>query len=140
MSNTDPRIGAGTILKLGDGATNELFTKIAEVMTLGPIGQTAPEVDATPIDATERRYIGGLRDGNTVSMSLGWVGTNAQHKALRDGLGSKKNFQVEWADGSGAKFTLAITNVERGETTAEGIMLMNVEGRITGIINWTDPT
>lgn len=137
---SDAKIGAGSELRLSDGEpTTPVFTKVAEVTQVGEIGQTAPEQDATPIDATAREFIGGLREGNTVSLTLNWIGTSAQQKELRDGIGTVKDFEIAWPDNTGAEFALAINSFARGETTAEGIMTANLEGRITGPITWVDP-
>lgn len=140
MAQSNALIGAGTELRLGDGASPEVFTKVAEVTQLGEVGQTAPEVDVTPIDATERVFIGGLKEGNSVGFTLSYVAANENHKTLRDSLGDRKNFEVEWADGSKAGITLVINNFARGETTAEGVMTATLEGRISGEITYTDPT
>lgn len=139
MAQSQAVIAAGTLLKLGDGASPEVFTKIAEVTSLGEIGQTAPEIDVTPIDATERQYIGGLKDGNSVAFALSYVATNANHQDLRDSIGGTRNFEVEWIDGSKAAFPMAITAFSRGETTAEGVLTASLSGRIAGTITWTDP-
>jgi hypothetical protein len=140
MAQSAAKIAAGPLLKLGDGASPEVFSLVAEVTQLGEIGQTAPEVEVTPIDATERLYIGGLKEGNSVGFTLSYVAANATHKTLRDSLGQRKNFTVEWVDGSSAEFTLVINNFARGETTAEGVLTANLEGRITGDITYGDPT
>lgn len=140
MTQSLAKIAAGTQLRLGDGASPEVFNKVAEVTTLGEIGQTTPEIDVTPIDAQDRQYIGGLREGNSVSFTLSYVAANAQHKDLRDSRGNRRNFEVEWSDGSKAQFAMVITNFARGETTAEGVMTANLEGRISGAITWVDPT
>lgn len=139
MAQSQALIAAGTQLKLGDGASPEVFTKIAEVTQVSEIGETAPEIDVTPIDATARQFIGGLAEGNAVSFTLSYVAANATHKALRDALGTAKNFEIAWSDSSKANFTLVITSFMRGETTAEGVMTANLEGRISGGVTYTDP-
>lgn len=139
MAQSQALIAAGTELKLGDGASPEVFTKIAEVTQVSEIGETAPEIDVTPIDATARQFIGGLTEGNAVSFTLSYVAADATHQTLRDALGSAKNFQIAWADGAGAEFTLVITSFMRGETTAEGVLTANLEGRISGGVTYTDP-
>lgn len=138
---TNARIGAGSQLKMGDGTTpTEVFTKVGDVVSLGEIGYTLPEQDVTPIDATAREYIGGLAEGNTVSITISYDAQSTQHKALRDarGANASKNFQVVWADGEQADFTLIITSYARSETTAEGVMQATIEGRISGEVVWTD--
>lgn len=139
MAQSQALIAAGTELKLGDGASPEVFTKIAEVTQVSEIGETAPEIDVTPIDATARQFIGGLAEGNSVSFTLSYVASDATHQTLRDALGSAKNFEIVWSDTSKAAFTLVITSFMRGETTAEGVMTASLEGRISGGVTYTDP-
>jgi len=134
MAQSQAKIAAGTQLRLGDGASPEVFTKIAEVTQVSEIGETTPEIDAA------RQFIGGLAEGNAVSFTLSYVATNTAHKALRDANGSAKNFEIEWVDGSKASFTLVITSFMRGETTAEGVLTASLEGRISGGVTYTDPT
>ena len=59
------RVGAGTILKIGDGVTpTEGFTAIAKIRRIGEISEEAPLVDATDLESSGREYIGGLPDGS----------------------------------------------------------------------------
>lgn len=132
---TQAIIGAGSKLSV---KIDNSFVEIMEVTQVGEIGQTAPEVDATPINATAREYTGGLRDGNNVSITGSWVSGNAEQKYLRDALGQTLEFKLEWADGDGAEFDLTITSSARGETTAESLLQWMLEGRISGEITWVD--
>ena len=135
---TNAAIAAGTELRLGDGASPVVYTKVADITNLGPIGQTTPEIDVTPIDATERVYIGGLKEGNTVSITANYDASLAAHKTFRDGNGVTHMLEVAWADGESVKFSLVQTSFQREETTAEGVMTATIEGRITGALVWTD--
>lgn len=135
---TNAKIGAGSELRLSDGALTPVYAKVGDVTNVGPIGQTAAEVDVTPIDSDERVYIGGLKEGNTVSITVSYDALSAQHKELRDGLGLTKDLEIEWADGESVQFSFVINSYQRAETTAEGVMQANIEGRITGPLTWTD--
>lgn len=132
---TQAIIGAGSKLKLKNGGS---AVEIMEITQVGEIGQTAPEVDATPINATSREYTGGLKEGNNVAITGSWVAGNVQQRALRAAIGSALDFEIEWPDSEGADFTLVINNFARGETTAEGLLTFTLEGRITGDIVWVD--
>lgn len=132
---TQAIIGAGSKLSVMIGSA---FAEIMEITQVGEIGQTAPEVDATPINATSREYAGGLKEGNNVAITGSWVAGNVQQRDLRAAIGSTRDFKIEWPDSEGAEFSLTVNNFARGETTAEGLLTFTLEGRITGDIVWVD--
>jgi hypothetical protein len=66
-----PHIGGGYIYEMSDGGTpTPVWTAVAEVETVGNIGAQAQEVDATPLSATTRRYIAGIKDGEQFDITL----------------------------------------------------------------------
>ncbi len=68
----------GSTLQLGDGATPEVFTSIAEVLELTPPQMSRDEIDVTSHASADgyREFIGGLRDGGDVSVTCNWLPTN----------------------------------------------------------------
>lgn len=64
------RIGAGSILKMGSGASPPVFAKIAEVESIGAIAEQRAEIKATPLDFGSERYIGGLKDGQSMEIGI----------------------------------------------------------------------
>lgn len=132
---TDAILGAGSSLKLGDAASPEVFTKIAEVLRVGAIGQTAAEIDVTNLDSTAKEYIAALPDGETVSISMNFVGGTEQN-ALRDGVRTTRNFVMEFSDNTQASFKMVILGFMRDETSPESQLTASVNGRITGPITW----
>ena len=129
-------LGALSQLKLGDDASPQVYTLIAEVLNVGSIGSTAPEVDVTNLDSTAKEYIGGLGDGESVDFELNWIAANVQQEALRDAVGSTKHFQMVWSDASTADFQMVVLGFSRTGTTPEEQLKANVTGRITGAITW----
>lgn len=130
-------LGAGSALKLGDAASPEVFTTIAEVLRCGPIGSVTPEVDVTNLDSTAKEYIGGLPDGASVEFEGNWI-KSTQQTGLRDAVGTTRNFTMTWADSpaSSAAFAMVILGFNFGETTPESQLTFSVTGRITGAITW----
>lgn len=134
---TSAVLGAGTLLKLGDAASPEVFTTVAESVTIGEIGETADEVEVTNMDSgTSKEYIGGLKDGSQVEFTFNFLAANTQQEALRDGVRTTKNFTVTWPDASTAAFALVILGFSRAETTPGTALMATVSGRITGAIVW----
>jgi hypothetical protein len=133
---TNAVLGATSQLKLSDAASPEVFTLIAEVLRVGPVGSTAPEVDVTNLDSTSKEYIGGLPDGEQVEFEMNWLAGNTQQEDLRDAVGTTRNFQFVWSDSSTADFALVVLGFNRGETTPESQLTAAMTGRITGDITW----
>lgn len=71
----------GSTLQLGDGATPEVFTSIAEIVELTPPQMSRDEIDVTSHSSSDgyREFIAGLRDGGEVSFRANWLPTNATH-------------------------------------------------------------
>lgn len=71
----------GSILQLGDGATPEVFTAIAEITELTPPQMSRDDIDVTSHQSSDgyREFISGLRDGGEVSFKANWLPTNSTH-------------------------------------------------------------
>jgi len=133
---TNAILGAGTQLKLGTDASPHVYTLIAEVLNMGAVGSTAPEVDVTNLDSTSKEYIGGLPDGESVEFELNWLASNVQQEDLRDSVGSTRGFQLVYSDSSQADFQMVVLGFSRSSTTPEEQLKASVTGRITGDITW----
>ena len=132
---TNAILGAGSTLRLGDGASPEVFTTIAEVLRCGAIGQSAGEIEVTHLSSTSKEYIGALPEGSTVEFSLNFVG-GTQQNALRDGVATTKNLQMQFSDNTQASFAFVVLGFSRDETTPESQLTATISGRITGDITW----
>lgn len=135
-------LGKNATLQLGSGASPQVYTTIAEVLRVGPIGSTNPEVNVTNLDSTAQEYIAGLADGNTVDFDFNWVAGNAQQQSLRtsQASGSTVNMKMVWnvSPQTTAVFDFVLLDFEMGETTPEQQITGRVSGRISGSITWTN--
>lgn len=134
-------LGSGATLQLGDGASPQSYTTIAEVMRCGPIGSSNPEVDVTNLDSTAKEYIAGLADGNTVDFDVNWLVGNTEQTSLRTSqqAGSTINLQMVYPTSpeTNAQFDLVLLDFEMGETTADAQLTARISGRITGSVFWS---
>lgn len=138
---TSAVLGKGSTLQLGSGASPQVYTTIAEVLRVGPIGSQNPEVDVTNLDSTAKEYIAGLADGAEVEFEFNWVAGNTQQQSLRSSTasGSTINLRMVWAQlspNTTAQFDFVLKNFEMGETTPEQQVTARVSGRISGSITW----
>jgi len=138
---TSAVLGSGAALGLGNAASPQVYTTIAEVLRCGPIGSSNSEVDVTNLDSTAKEYISGLTDGNTVDFDCNWLVGNTQQESLRTSQVAKStiNLRMTWPTSpqTYARFDLVLLGFELGETTPEAQVTASISGRITGAIAWT---
>ena len=140
---TSAVLGKLSTLQLGSGASPQVYTTIAEVLSVSEIGSTNPEINVTNLDSTAQEYIPGLADGTTVEFEMNWVAGNASQQALRTAVanGSTINLRMVWTQVSPntiAQFDIAALNFSMGETSAEQQVTARFSGRISGSIQWVN--
>lgn len=76
-------INGGTIVlyKVGTGAGAGAV--LNEVESIGDIAQSRAEVNATPLNSKEIRYIAGLKDGQSVEIVMFHLGDDASQTAIK---------------------------------------------------------
>lgn len=69
----------GSVLQLGNAATPEVFTSIAEITELVPPNMSRDDIDVTSHGSSDgyREFLPGLRDGGEVSAVANWLPNNA---------------------------------------------------------------
>jgi len=69
----------GSSFQLGDGATPEVFTALAEVLDIDGPGLTRDSIEVTSQDSSGgwRERISGWRDGDSITVSANWLPTDA---------------------------------------------------------------
>ena len=79
------KIANGTLLKVGDGASPEVFTTIPEVSKLSGPSIKFDLLDVTTHDSVGyfREFIPGLADGENINATVNWRPANMVHKSLR---------------------------------------------------------
>ncbi len=121
----------GTLLQIGDGASPEVFTTIAEVTDIsGPsLALDALDVTAHTSPAAFREFIGGLLDGGEVSFTINYVPTETTHDAgtglIADMIArTVRNFQLVFPDSGTTtwSFPALITAFEPAEPVDDRLM------------------
>lgn len=139
---TIAKISNGTLLKVGDGASPEVFTTVPEVMRL-----TGPSIRFDLLDVTShdtvgffREFIPGLADGEKVAASVNWRPSNTVHKNLRIDAYARtlRNFKIVFPDSADNTVTMA-TYIENQIPKADiGTPLnMDISLKITGAPVWS---
>lgn len=139
MTPTSGISAHGTLLKIGDGATPEVFATIAEVGDIdGPTLKSVMEDFTTHGSAgwVERKPI--LSDGDTVKFPVHFVSSNATHDkttglvAVRQNK-TLKNYQIVFPDASGFAFAAYVEEIKFKEPV-KGKLVADVTLSLTGAI------
>ncbi len=71
----------GSLFKVGDAATPEVFTTVAEVTDLDGPSFARDSIEVTNLDSTTgwREHIPGWREGDSITVSANWLPTNTTH-------------------------------------------------------------
>lgn len=69
----------GTLFKMGDGATPEIFTTVAEVFDISGPSMSKDAIETTHHGSTNgwREFISGLKDGGEVTLSMNFLPQNS---------------------------------------------------------------
>lgn len=135
---TQAALGYGTKLKLGDGASPEVFAEIGEITNLTD-GDAAELKEVTNHQSTgsRREYIGGLIDGGEVSFTVNYDPDGATHDrttGLQAFLRQTKNFRLEEpGNTTGYEFAAVIMSVSKSYPVDDK-MAMDVTIKKTGAL------
>lgn len=92
----------GATIAVGNGASPEVFTTIANITGIGGPNLEAPDIDVSDLSSTFREYLLGLPDAGTLELSGFYSQANTQHQTLRDAVqaGTAYNFKITLTEGS----------------------------------------
>lgn len=133
-------IGSLSQLKIGDGASPEVFTTLYEVVSIGDFGQENDLIDVTHLQSIAKEYIYGLADGVEFAVVVNYNPTNATHVSALAAQAAKttKNFKfVLPAGGGGLTFSFSALIKGWSMPTQPNIAQqmsfnMKISGAITG--------
>lgn len=102
-------IGRGTIIRVGDGASPEVFTAISESFSARITGAGSGEIEVTDFASTSRNFKLQLKDEGSLEFDIHYIPTDTQHTQLRsdsnDGTG--RNYQLVFTDSPQTIWTFA---------------------------------
>lgn len=131
---TEARIGHGTLFKIGNGATPEVFTTVAEVTSITPPGMSRDAIDATHMESPDgwREFIGGLKDGGEVELGLNWVPGSATTILLMAEIeAAAGNKQIVFPNGEIFSFAALCTGLSP-EAPVDGKMEASATYKVSG--------
>lgn len=115
----------GTLLKKGDGASPEVFTTIAEVVSISGPGLSRDAIEITNHSSPSqfKQFLPGLKDGGEITLEINYDPAGATHKDTDGGLlyelaqgTAASNYQLVFSDTGGTTWTLPgiVTGFEPG--------------------------
>jgi hypothetical protein len=127
----------GMQLKIGDAASPEVFTAIAETSNIDGPGGSATVIDVSDLDSTAREKRLGLNDEGQISFTINYIPSNTQHAALRTARANRtlKNFQLGFTDSPQTTWSFAAyVNGFTISNSVDGVTQANVTLEVSGSI------
>lgn len=131
----------GTLLKIGDGATAEAFTTIAEVMDISGPSQTLATAETTSQTSANkaRTFIGTVLDGGEVTFDINYEPAGATHDQTTGLIKDQtdmtvRNFELVFPDAGTTTWSFAalVTNFEP-TAPVDGALTASVTLKISGL-------
>lgn len=132
---TSAIIGLGTKFQIGNGATPEVFTDLAEVTSIAQPGVTVETQDATHMLSPEgyREFIGGLKDAGEASVTVNHIPGGTAEVALKAALATTKNYRIAFPGALPAlAFAAICTGYEPDDVAAGDILTATATFKLSG--------
>lgn len=128
-------------VKRGDGAGPEVFTTIGEISDLNGPSEMAATLDASNFDSDKKEYILGLGDGGEVTLTMNFVGSDAQQQGLYDDYdnGTRRNFQIVLPDTTTFTIPALVTKPPSIKAGTDAVIKADVTLKVTGDITRAFP-
>ena len=146
MADSEGVIGLGTLLKIGDAASPEVFTAIAEVKDITGPGLSTEFVEFThqQSDSGYREYKPTFKMSGDITFACNFLPDNATQGFSSTGLlkdyedKTLRNFQLLFPDTGStlASFSAYVANIQPSAPLS-GPLAINVTLRVTGPVVWS---
>lgn len=119
---SDAIAGIGTVFKIGDGASTEVFTAVAEVNSINGLNVTRKVIDVTSLDSTGGydEFIGGSRDPGEAVLSMNFTLDNYVTFLAEIDEDDSRNFQIVFSDTGESTIEFAGIVTAMGTTVTTG--------------------
>ena len=143
---SDAKLFTGTLLKMGDGASPEVFTAIAELANIDPPELNRNEIDVSIHNEGEESILTGMLRQGKINLVVNYLPGNATHNAATGLLSkidgnTKQNYRIVWPASAGAsywEFPAYVTNFKPTGGGLDVARQANISLRIAGPITLSD--
>jgi predicted secreted protein len=129
----------GVVLQRGNGATPEIFSAIAEIMTFDGPGGSAAEIDVTSLSSSAKEFLLGLKDEGEFDFTANLIPSDTGQVGLRTDRDNRtrRNFRLLLTDAGPT--TLSFTAIVK-EFSIKGkvddAIRLSIKLRVTGPVTW----
>jgi hypothetical protein len=141
MPVTAAQIGYGTQLKLGNGASPEVFTVISEEVELGGIELNFPKVKATNLlsPGTKNEYVAGIGDYSTLEVKCNM--TRANVFIIKNWINALAAGNWKYVFPTPLSLVMTFSgvpnNLKYGSITPDGLTMISFGIQLTGDITYS---
>jgi len=139
---TSAAAAVGTAFQQGSGASPQVYTTVAEVLSISGPSLSAEEIEVSSLSSPGgfKEYVSGLRDAGTVDLSVNWIKSNTQQTSMRDlvSTGATTAYRIVFSDSpntvaefDGIVLTFTMSADPGSQIRAE------LSVRITGQVTWS---
>jgi len=144
MATTEAFAGYGTVLKRGDAGSPEIFTAVAEVVSLSGLDMDLQMIEATHMTSPNawREYIPNLKDAGELTVEMNFVPSSSEQDPSTGFLADHenrtlRNWQILFSDDAGTVVQFAAYVTGFGVSTAVDAKTdASLRLRITGALTW----
>ena len=139
IQKTEAIIGAGTTLSFEDPANPGDYLVLEEARTIGATGTQGEFVETTPIKATTRTYIPGLKTPPDKEITGNDVPGDASQETFLQlaADNASVNMKVEFSNGRTGSFTLALSGWQINDPQGGEALQWTVYGKQSGDVTWS---
>lgn len=134
---SDAILTQGTVIRIGDGGSPEVFSDIAEATGFDMPGADPTEIDVTHLGSVAKEYKLGLPDFGRMTFTVNWIPDDATHVTLktlaRATTKTATNFRIVLSDGTIWQFTAYVYTQAIG-AAPDDVLRSTITLRITGAV------
>lgn len=131
-------LGSKVTIEMGDGADPEVFTKVANVKSIGGPGMSREVIDTTSHGDEARRKMADLIDAGEVPLEIQWDPSETTHDettglygAFMDG--ENRNFKIKFGTAATLSFAGFVSAFEFGAEAEGGVLTATTTITIDGL-------
>ena len=128
-------IGLTTTLGIYNGST---YTNVIEVTAITPPQYSRDAVETTHLLSTNgyRTFIGGLKDGGSVSFDINWDPSNSDVVIAALEAATNGQFKITFPDATTCVFGGVVTGYQLGQVTPDGKLTASATIKTSGQPTW----
>lgn len=143
MAQTESKIGYGTILSRGNGASPQVFTRLAEVRKVGEFGSERGLIDMTNLDSPDAfmEYLLAMKDGVELPVEANFLPAN-ETQGAETGLiadhndGTRRDFELELPGDFGTFTFSALVKAWKANIAPNEGLIATFTLKLTGAIEY----